>query len=474
MTYGGPTCTAGVPRAGLSECPPVTDPLTANKACLNAEETGCAGLCALAAGVLNHTLLQHTGHAHPPKTTVHPHGSDGRLLMLDGGHQPIIMPLSGLDVNADTPIVPLNPKLRVVVACAQRRYILLVGVTLEMCCGVVPKHRNSKPVCMDATVTACSHSMPTTFGPEPLEYPASTFEASMAWWNATTRETCSKTPRPQQFGKGVMTLVTGGSGPVNINSFRNHRCYCLHHNMNIHYVQHEFLRGSSLHGMFNKMFSLKHALAAAPLDSWVLWADQDIFFTNISLSLVDVIHKSHAARQHRAPCHVVLSQSLNAGVGLFRKSCWTMRFLDRWLSLRERCSMAPLFDNGPMILAVMAELTEAADDAQRWGADGLPQPAMVPMPGCSRGHAELQIGAKDFAVNASQRGASPICFSPGGFNAGWKPGDLLVHLAGRATHLSVRSCYGAYMALWGSSRSSANDTCATDGPMSPKCRGAFG
>ena len=118
----------------------------------------------------------------------------------------------------------------------------------------------------------------------------------MAAWNATTATTCSMPEPSYHIEPLVVALVTGGSSAMVMPSLRNQQCYSQLHGLRLHYVQHDFVKGSGLHGMFNKMFSVKHALQAVPMGSWVLWVDQDVFFTNMSARVVDVIRRAHLAR----------------------------------------------------------------------------------------------------------------------------------------------------------------------------------
>ena len=150
-----------------------------------------------------------------------------------------------------------------------------------------------------------------------------------------------------------------------------------------------FVNGSGLNGMWNKLFHMKEALRDAPPGAWVLWVDSDVVFMNPALPLEAVLSRAVQARPKTAPrCELLLGGTLNAGGALFapslpyssgasarrafsrrrplslslsppvvivfalRSSCWAMRFLDLWLAYRDWCAWTPLLDNGPFAVVV--------------------------------------------------------------------------------------------------------------------------
>ena len=90
-----------------------------------------------------------------------------------------------------------------------------------------------------------------------------------------------------------------------------------------------------------------------------MWVDRDVFFIDSRVSIMDVVNRARAQRQTPSDCNILVSgDTLNAGVVLFRKTCWTMRLLDQWFDRihKPNCIKPPWFDNTPMVFAVLAML----------------------------------------------------------------------------------------------------------------------
>jgi len=307
--------------------------------------------------------------------------------------------------------------------------------------------------------------------PQLLQYPTS----AQSWSDTATRKVCAKNYIHRGSGP-IEAIATGGNLPVNMPTYRNQRCFCLHNSLQMHYVQHAFFNFTNKPSFaaFNKVFAIKHALQAVPMDSWVLWLDQDVFFVNMKSTLRDAIADAVRVRRAMSPCHLVLGAALNNGVMLLRKSCWTMRFLDLWFALRDECVRYPLYDQGPMLRAAMAGMALDLDGGNNSATITLETLREMQIPGCRspiRSPSSFTALARAFMNNHSK--TSSVCLSthpdfsqePGMKN----PNQLFAHLAGRAKHKSVLECYEAYMRAWPESRSALVESCATDGPLDLPC-----
>ena len=129
-------------------------------------------------------------------------------------------------------------------------------------------------------------------------------------------------------------------------------------------VRHDFLNSSLIAPHWNKVFAIKAALQEVADGDWIVWSDtKDVLIGNLEKPPDEWLHEllSIACPLHhqRQPghCHILVQGEdddmlFNNGVLLFRKSCWTMKFLDLWWSLLPRCAVRPFFDNGPFMFTI--------------------------------------------------------------------------------------------------------------------------
>ena len=315
-------------------------------------------------------------------------------------------------------------------------------------------------------------------------YPAPHINASIAWWDRASAAVCSG-QTGSFYTEQAAAVVSGGSnydeardgGAVN-----NHRCYCNTQKIRYHHVQHDFLVGSTLFPMINKMFAIKHALHhhSTPYGSWVMWVDRDVFFIDSRVSIMDVINRARAQRQTPSDCNILVSgDTLNAGVVLFRKTCWTMRLLDQWFDRihKPNCIKPPWFDNTPMVFAVLAMLGYEKEHPNGITLNGERQNVL--QPNCNRWTQEKtrsfkwRNDASAYINNRSAVAGSRVCISRGkGLNPG--AGYQHVHFAGKSTHLSLDRCNKEASEVWKASNSTSTEVCQAlglglDAPQVPPC-----
>lgn len=251
-----------------------------------------------------------------------------------------------------------------------------------------------------------------------------------------------------------------------------------------HHVEYDFLKGSQQHAMFNKMFSIMHAMEAAPYGSWILWVDRDVLFINTSVSIREMVEHAQAARTTPSDCSIVVSTSVNAGIVLYRKTCWTMRMLDYWLRrTREDDGLCGRVTHGYDQVVFTFALLELLGWKEAYSRDpklalsltsvplSLPQQNLT-YPKCSAWvwHKSLLTGwliaSHTFIVNRSASAGSRVCTSKG--NPGF--GYLLLHFIQSSTHIHTKFCLaktalalGADEACGADSRSGLLPSCVTEG-----------
>jgi hypothetical protein len=270
--------------------------------------------------------------------------------------------------------------------------------------------------------------------------------------------------RDMTYGReSLLAIINAGNSPHNPVTFLNHQCYAATHGIKHYFLRHNFLEGAAYPGHWNKPFAIKAGLMRAPMGSWVVWMDIDSLILNPEKKPDTFLHELLHAACHTAhhsthlqcspgDCHVMSQAGLNNGVLAFRKSCWTMRFLDAWWALRASCSARPLFDNGPFILAVHEAMhghinTSQAYAAPRYGC----APAELPRPSTPEGVCILdgrrshRKGRLNIAPPIGPGSLSLGCQEGGG--GCWEPGDWGAHFPGssRINHPPARNCFRDFM-----------------------------
>ena len=90
---------------------------------------------------------------------------------------------------------------------------------------------------------------------------------------------------------------------------------------------------------FNKPYAIKAALLNVRPNEYVLWADADVLVTGGAASIEQLIVAARLRARAQKNCHIVSADDGNgvygAGVILVRRSCYAMRWLDHWYSLRR-------------------------------------------------------------------------------------------------------------------------------------------
>ena len=294
-----------------------------------------------------------------------------------------------------------------------------------------------------------------------LSYPAPGVNASLSWREQLNESICGQEQMHQavQPISRVATVVSGGSNfeaAEHQPGVNNHRCYCARNALRYHHVQHDFLNGSGVHRMFNKMWAVMHALEATQMGEWVFWVDRDVVFTNMSAPPREYVERAMATHPTPADCQLVMAPSLEAGVVLFRKTCWTMALLNDWWQRRFQCVKPPQFDQIPLILTLLNKfdfdhtvLNASSPLIRHRGDHG----QSLANPFCSTwGHqkdVQYKWGtrARAWLLNASTRPASPLCVLP----ENWESkafGRPLHHFAGSAQHAPIKKCWKLAEAPW--------------------------
>ena len=139
------------------------------------------------------------------------------------------------------------------------------------------------------------------------------------------------------------------------------------------------------------------------------------------------------------------------GVLLFRKSCWTMRFIDWWLAHRSWCAYRPLHDNGPMAIAVVAAMRGLIQEDE-------PSPLFVTPPKVRSNADAKAVCTAAWNITGLSFAGSRVCVTHGGFgnrtglrdgrgfNSPWYPGDLLAHFLG-SVYGEVRHCFQIFVTV---------------------------
>jgi len=111
-------------------------------------------------------------------------------------------------------------------------------------------------------------------------------------------------------------------------SVPNHRAYAAKHGHQ--YVLHTKLRLPDREAHYSKMLVIREALALPDGPDWVFFIDCDAFFTNGESTIGDVL-ESYGASGLEGPHFLVAEDpgGINTGTMLFRRSDWSIAFLDR-------------------------------------------------------------------------------------------------------------------------------------------------
>ena len=292
-----------------------------------------------------------------------------------------------------------------------------------------------------------------------LTYPPSNLSASLAFIKRVHTETClAERQYLLKRGDAHTCIVSGGSNFVESEhraSYNNQRCYCARTGCRFHYVMHEFYADAPyVHPMFNKLFSMVHALDAVPIGAWVLWVDRDVVFTNMTDSIDDIVRRTREAHAGQ-DCHLIgEEEAIGAGSFLFRKTCWLLTLFSDWLSLKDRfwqCIRAPQYDQIPFLLAIVRALRYYEDPTipdgfANFTSSGRPSSGDLANPLCHGwGHDRmLQVKwsarVQQWLRNATWRRDSRVCRLP--------PPKPYIHFAGQATHPPIVRCFQQYCHQW--------------------------
>lgn len=309
-----------------------------------------------------------------------------------------------------------------------------------------------------------------------LQYPEEDFNATIAFLASVRARACSSNEHRDEHGhKSHMieppvasqwAVVTGGSGyqeSAHGPAVVNQRCYCAWQGIHFHHVSHDFTKGAKdVHVMYNKMFSVVHALASLPPGAWALWSDRDVIFNNMSVSLADSVEDAMRNSPTPEACNIITDPRFGAGVVLFKNTCWTLKFISAWFHRRLNppdCQFVhPQYDQIPFLLTLLDESIAHDPGLHANITYALPgsrsgvQNGSVLYPDCRQWAGGLRIvhqlawgGPSSRLVHAaSHKPGSRVCILP---QTGWRQ---LRHFAGMKTHSSVRSCFRQNTQQWGS------------------------
>jgi len=108
----------------------------------------------------------------------------------------------------------------------------------------------------------------------------------------------------------------------------NHEAYSQAHGYN--YVLHTELPLPDREAHYSKMLVIHEALRSSRALEWVFFVDCDAFFTNIDISIADIL-ATYGAGGQDGPHFLVAEDpgGINTGTLLFRRSDWSLSFLER-------------------------------------------------------------------------------------------------------------------------------------------------
>lgn len=124
------------------------------------------------------------------------------------------------------------------------------------------------------------------------------------------------------------TSNTGLDCPLPELSVPNHRRYAGRYGH--HYVLHTELPLPDREAHYSKMLVIHEALRSERAPDWVFFVDCDAFFTNMAVPVADIL-EAYGAAGPLGPHFLVAEDpgGINTGTMLFRRSEWSLRFLER-------------------------------------------------------------------------------------------------------------------------------------------------
>lgn len=125
------------------------------------------------------------------------------------------------------------------------------------------------------------------------------------------------------------TSNTGPECPLPGLSVPNHRAFAELHGHN--YVLHTEVPLPDREAHYSKMLVVHQALMRSDAPDWVFFIDCDAFFTNPDVALADILETYGASRGEEGPHFLVAEDpgGVNTGTLFFRRSAWTISFLER-------------------------------------------------------------------------------------------------------------------------------------------------
>ena len=160
------------------------------------------------------------------------------------------------------------------------------------------------------------------------------------WWQQTTKQVCNAASPVNCSHSKVVTVVTWAD-PIYrdqpwVQACLLHRdTYCQRHGLRC-VVDDTRYTGATY---FNKPYALKAALLDVRPNEYVLWADVDVLITGGATSIEQLVVAARLRARAQNNCDIVSTDDGNgvygAGVILVRRSCYAMRWLDHWYSLRR-------------------------------------------------------------------------------------------------------------------------------------------
>mgnify|MGYP001471383133 CR=1 FL=1 len=140
-------------------------------------------------------------------------------------------------------------------------------------------------------------------------------------------------------------VALGGSNYDAKHNIANQKCYFENNNISYLSFTNNYI-GNIGYLHFNKIHYILKAMKVVTDGTWLLWVDRDILFTNMNMcaftNSIPNIKKD-----------LIVPQNLNNGMFLIRKTCWSYKFLERWLSyINHSCIRRPMYDMMAFIMSI--------------------------------------------------------------------------------------------------------------------------
>lgn len=203
------------------------------------------------------------------------------------------------------------------------------------------------------------------------------------------------------------TSNTGPVCPLPDLSVPNHRAYAAKHGHQ--YVLHTTLRLPNKEAHYSKMLVIREALQSADGPEWVFFIDCDAFFTNADVAIGDVL-ESYGAGGTGGPNFLVAEDpgGINTGTMLFRRSAWSIAFLDRVAASQFSIAWDQSMFFWEMLRPGLLELQQV----NRFGVEDFKLPPEVALVHQAHLNAFVPPASRDWSAYE------------------WQPGDFVRHFAG--------------------------------------------